>query len=373
MAASIVLYETKHEPLVHAFNARLTSGGAWRFRFYESATLEWLAPGQSENAQRECFVAIDEGGNVRGAYCLKSQAFLVGRRPLTIASMQGPVSEGIVNKRYGLVALQLVRDMTRRQPALFMWGGPAVLSGILVRLGWKQFEAPLLIRILRVNRFLRLNRLLRANRKVEIALDFLAAAGLGAVAIHLMQFCQSALGIGSRNDKGRATETARFGSWADDVWGSASLQYAMIAVRDSKTMNALLPAAGWPESTILRVDDGGEVIGWAAVRDTQFKDDARFGNLRVGSIIDSLARPGRETSVVHAASTFLERRQIDIIATNFTAANWIAAFQTRGFFAIRNRRRFTISPVLYQRAGGGEMHGDAVHLTPLDGDGPLGF
>jgi hypothetical protein len=372
MAASIVHYETIHEPLVHAFNARLSSGGS-RWRFYESASLDWLATGQSENAQRQCFVAIDEGGDVRGAYCLKSQTFLIGGQPLKIANVQGPISEGVVNKRYAMLALHMLRDITRREPAVFLWGGSAVLSGMLVSLAWKPLQGPLLIRILRVNRFLRLNRFLRSSRKVEMALDVLAATGLGEIAIHLTQFCQRALKARYPSDSVRATEVARFGTWADDLWESGSPEYEMIAVRDSKTMNALLPSTGWPESVIVRVDDGDEVIGWAAVRDTQFKDDARFGNLRVGSIIDSLARPGRETCVVCAATTFLERRQIDIIVTNYTHAKWIAAFQSRGFFAIRNRRSFTVSPALYEKMGSGQIDAGSVHLTPLDGDGPHGL
>jgi hypothetical protein len=370
MAIGVAPYRSEHEPKVRAFNARMAASGA-SWKFYESAAPKWLPGGPGANLRREYFVAVDDSGDVRGAYCLKFQSFLCRGQATAIASVQGPVSEGLINQRFGLLAVQMIRDMLRRQPRLFVWGGSERLSDVLDRLGWRQFQTPFLIRFVKVNRFLRLNGVLRRSGRARTALDILAATGLAAIGVRLLQFGRRVVTGGRRAPLLDVNEVARFGPWADAVWQAAKHHYEFIAVRDCETMNSLLPASGWPEARILRMDDGAQTIGWAAVRDTQFLRDDRFGDLRVGAIIDSLALPGQERSVVRAAARFLERRGVDIVVTHYASSRWVAACKACGFFARAGRRPFIVSPALYETIQGVDV--GALHLTALDGDGPHGF
>ena len=83
-----------------------------------------------------------------------------------------------------------------------------------------------------------------------------------------------------------------------------------------------MPAGAWPGAIILKISDPVGALGWAAIRVTDFTDDSRFGDLRLGSIIDALAAPGEEKRVIRAATTALQRAGVDLIATNFTHPAW---------------------------------------------------
>ncbi|MBS0333322.1 MAG: hypothetical protein JSS35_11180 [Proteobacteria bacterium] len=370
MATEIVPFEVQHESEVRALNRRLEAGGS-TWKFFEGAIPRWLPRGTVETAFREYFVARDEAG-VHGAYCLKHQSFLKDGAPLELASVQGPVSEGIIERRYGLLALQMVRDMLAREPNLFIWGGSDVLAALLDRLGWHRFDAPILIRVTRAGRFLRGARFLQTSPRRTALLRAVASTGLAPL---VFGFVHAALGLrhgGAPTGGAKAVEEPRFGAWADDIWAAARQAYGLIAVRDSETMNALLPVAGWPEATILRIARRDRTIGWAAVRDTQFQDDGRFGDLRVGSIIDSLAIPGEERAVVQAATAALKGRGVDAIMTHYINDAWIAAFQACGYAKDDNRRICLVSPPLLAELGENVSAG-RFHLTLLDGDGPHGF
>ena len=118
MAIRVTPYEKAHEPLVKAFNARMAEGGS-SWGFYENSKPEWLAPGASANARRDYYLAFDDEGVVRAGYCLKPEQFLLRGQPIELASIQGPISEGLVNPAYGMLAFQLIRDMESRAPNLF--------------------------------------------------------------------------------------------------------------------------------------------------------------------------------------------------------------------------------------------------------------
>ena len=370
MAIAIVPYGVEHEPLVRAFNQRMGERGT-HWGFYDTASPGWLAPGQSPNAQRDYYLGVDETPAVRGAYCLKQQQFLIGGEVVQAASIQGPVSEGLIDQRFGTVALHLIRDMQQRQPRLFAWGASERLLGVLRRMRWTEFHTPLALRITKTSRFLRMNRFLRKNRKIGAALDVLAVTGVGTLAVSLAQFGQRVAAGGLLGSRVKVTEVDRFGPWADTVWDAARGRYDFVALRDRATMNALLPIDGWPEAAILRIDQDGVTIGWAAMRDTQLKNDGRFGDLRVGSIIDSLALPGHEHSVIGAAARHLQRRGVDVVVANYASPVWIEAFRRSGFLISPKRRILVASPPLAEQLGAGSSHG--MHLTPLDGDGPLGL
>ena len=370
MSLHITEYEERHEELVRAFNARMAEAGS-DWEFYDRARPTWLAPKGNETPHRRFFLAIEDDRNVRGAYCLKSQDFLLPDRRLSAASIQGPVSEGLVDPRFGATALHLIRDMQNREPALFAWGASERLLGVLSRLKWKSYATPLCMRVVNASRFLQENRFLSSAPKFHRASRLLRAVRLERLGFSIVQTAAQ-VAAGGRPSSARSIVERRFGAWADLVWEAVKGSYRFIAVRDSRTMNRLLPESGWPEAEILRIERDGATIGWAAVRCSTLLDDARFGDLRVGSVIDALALPGCEGSILRAATAHLELQKAEVIVANFSSGVWLDGFRRCGFLVSQSRRTLVASPTLVSQIGEDAASAD-MHLTPLDGDGPLGL
>jgi len=372
MAFKVVRYKGEHEPRVAEFNGRMAAAGS-RWKFFESATPEWTPPGITEAVWRDYYLALDDAGPVRGAYCLKPQQFLLRGAPVSLAGLQGPVSEGVIDQRYVALAFLLVRDMEEREPNIFSWGAADRLVELLKELGWVEILTPAQMRIVRPNRFLRKAEAFRKSARNRLILDGLAATGAGHVGAHLVQSAQGMAAGGLGVSKAQVLEHERFGAWADDIWAQAKGDYGLIARRDCEAMNALLPPTGWPEAHILEVRDKGQAIGWAAVRDTQFVGDPRFGDLHVGSVIDSLAVPGAEKAVVRAATAFLEQQGVDVLYTTYTHPAWISAFKASGYLVSAGRRPLLMTAGLAEALGDPAAAIRDAHLTPIDCDGPHGL
>jgi hypothetical protein len=371
MAIRVVPYEPEHVPLVKALNRRLAEGGS-TWAFYEQANPEWLEPGATPNTQRDFYVALDDEGVARGGYALKPEVFLLRGKPIELASIQGPVSEGLVNAAYSPLAFQLIRDMESRSPNLFSWGASDRVLELFRRLKWREHRMPFQLRVVRPARFLRRNAFLRKRPRNRWVLDLLAYTGVGAAAIWSAQAALTWSGRGNRH-RLETVEVDSFGSWADEIWAAAAPQYELIAIRDRDTMNARLPRRGWFPAYILQITRGAQTMGWAAVFDTEFEADGRFGSLRVGSIIDALAHPGSEAAVLKSATAWLERRGVDAVVSNFTHPTWQAAFRQAGYFSSADRRPLTLSWDAAEAVGEDEVVSKGLHMTPIDGDGPRGL
>jgi hypothetical protein len=171
--------------------------------------------------------------------------------------------------------------------------------------------------------------------------------------------------------RSRATVVPSFGEWADQLWDQCKGRYSALAVRDAAMMNRLMPPGRWPPVTRLRVERGGRTVGWAAVMNTQMKDDDNYGDLRVGSIVDCLALPEDAGQVVSAASAFLRRGGADIIVSNQAHPAWVHGFAQNGYAVLANRRLFAASPGLRELLAPFDETALGLHLTNMDGHGPM--
>jgi hypothetical protein len=371
MPIQIVPYLPEHETSVKALNARLAAGGS-TWGFYDFAIPRWAPPGQTPHAARALYLAIDEAGATHAGYCLKTQTFLVGGVETEAASFQGPVSEGLVDPRYSMLGMRLVRDMERRSPLLFAWGATERLGALLKGLGWNQTGGALVMRIVRAERVLRLLPQIRRKPAVRSAAAMLAATGL---AQPLVSILQSALGLfsGGAGPQLKTVQEAQFGPWADEVWQACRDHYGFLAVRDAQTMNVLALREDWPHAIILRMEHEGRTVGWAALRDNVFPEGHRYAGLRIGSLIDSLAEPGFEAGVIEAATRFLQARGVDMVISVYTHRRWLRGFARAGYLVRPNWRPLNASSAMTARLAEVPGGPDSFHLTPLDGDGPHGF
>lgn len=376
MGIEVIPYTPDRESDVVAFNRRMHEGGT-SWGWYEHAEDEWLPRRPGIKVWREHYLALEKGEDgefVRGAYALKPQEWWIRGEPKTVTDWQGPVSEGLLSRKYNTLGLRLIRDMLKRYPLLYSWGhggDEASMLQMLRSLKWLIHPTPFCLRIVKPFNFFRKNRYLRGNSNNRMALDLLAYSGLGWAGLKLVH--AGLAFAGRRAPKAEVEEVPRFEAWADELWERCRDQYPVIGLRDATTMNALLPEQGWPGGIRLRVTQRGRDVGWVVVMDNALEGDARFGDLRVGSVIDCLASPEDANAVVAAANDFLVARGVDLIASNQAHPRWAEAFSDNGYVVLPGRRYFAASPELQKALEPFDEAQQGLHLTNLDGHGPHGF
>lgn len=371
MSIEIVPHSAAHVDAVAAFNRRLADGGS-PWNFYTEPEPAWIAPRPGQTVWREHHLAVDDAGEVRGAYALKPQTWLVRGEPHTVTDWQGPFSEGSVNVRFTTLGLRMIRDMLKKHPLLYSWGhggDDQPVVQMLQKMGWVMHQTPFCLLVVKPARFLRMNALLRSTPLRRLALDIGAYSGIGFVLLTLMHGVLRLRHF--RRFSATATVETTFGPWADELWRRCKARYTAIAVRDSASMNVLVPPAGWPPGIRLKVDRGGQTIGWAVVLDTQMRGDARFGTLRVGSVVDCLADPVDTGEVVAVATRYLRRRGVDIVISNQAHPAWVQGFAQNGYAVLPNKRMFAPSPALRKLMEPFDETAQGLHLTNMDGHGPM--
>ncbi len=373
MAIEVIPYAAEWVAGVEAFNQRMQTGGS-RWGWYGSPVDEWLPKSDGRKTWREHWLAVEDRETVRGAFALKPHEWHVHGSAHCVTDWQGPVTEGSIDRRFSALGLRLIREMLKQHPRLYSWGHGGQEQPMLLmldKLGWLLHPTPFCVRVLHPVRFLRQNRLLRSTPARRLALDVAAFSGAGSLGIRLLHASRAA----------RAHSVARaelepfeeFGPWADDLWERSMPLYEAIALRDARTMNALVTPGRWPPVFKLRALRDGVAIGWALVLDTQMHEEQRFGSLRVGSLVDCLAAPSDAASVVGAALRFLRARGVDIVISNQAHPAWIDALAAHGFLLVKNRRVFAASPALRKVLEPWPESSRGLHLTNMDGHGPMGL
>ena len=353
-------------PAVREFNLRLDAGGAPReFRFPECHISRWL-PKTDDRRLYEEYFALSEKDTVRGCYIFKHQDFSFYNVIHSVGFWHWPISEGLVNNKYSWVALRMLGTALKAQPLIYGLGMTDQLTRLLTAIGWSVCRMPFYFKVNCPERFLKEIRVLRKTRARQLIANLAARTGIGGLALKVLQSAR-AMG-GPRNE--RAEVISGFSGWADDLWNACKGLYAMIAVRDSETLNILYPANS-NRFLCYKVTRGSAVLGWAVLLDTQMRDSEHFGNLRVGSIVDCLALPEQASGVVRAATRVLEVRGVDLIVSNQSHAAWCAALQSAGFLPGPSNFRFAASRELAKILDPFPTTMGYIHLNWADSDRPV--
>ena len=351
MSVRIVPYTADHVAAVREFNRRLAPEGLDELQFPETPDPHWL-PGM------ELFVALEEDA-VRGGYILRRQRFRVMGEDVPVAHYRLPLSEGVIDRKYAMLGLRLVRDAMAREPRLYAlgMGGPQhPLPQMLKRLAWRMSTVPFYFKVVHPFRFLREIRALRTTSARRLMLDIAAYSGAGWLGLRLM-------GHARRVGGPRPDTAATFAGWADSVWEANRDGYALVAARDAQTLDTLYSP---DDDRFLRIRAGG---GWAVLLDTAMEGHKQFGSIRVGTIVDCLAHPEETADVVRAATSVLEKRGVDLIVSNQLHSGWGQGLAAAGFHKGPSNFLFAASPALASLLGEAE-EGD-LHINRGDGDGPI--
>lgn len=376
MAISIQPYRQEHEAAVEEFNRRLQRlSGDPDLVFSKTAIPRWLPPGDNNPVWNEFFVAV-EGSSVRGAYGLKQEmGFVRGKGMYRVACYHHPLSEGIIDRSYASVGALLARDALARQPFLYalgMGGYERPLPKMLKALGFGLTPIPFYFRVLHPAKFLREMQALRQARWRALLMNIAAATGTGWLAL------KSAQGMSKLRDGAKdfvtyhaVEEVAEFSEWADGLWDQAKDNVSFAAVRDANTLRLLYPEHVTSVRR-LRVNRNREAIGWAIVGER--RKDSKFGQMRVGSIVDCWASPENAQAVIQAATQALEKDDIDLIVSNQSHHVWCRAFESAGFLKGPSTFIFAASKKLTELLQPLEQNRPSFHITRADGDGlPANF
>lgn len=370
MAIEIEQYVDDFIPAVAAFNARLRAANV-PFDFPEHSVSRWLPPLAGREIYEEYFLAIENKTDVRGAFILKPQPFWIQGETAMVAHFDLPISEGLVDKAYSMVGVQLLMGALKRQPLLFSLGIGGLdesLAQLLKRSGWTVWAIPFFFRVNHAAPFLRNVSAIRGTPARRLAADLGTLSGLGQLAFKTVQWWNRDASVACGTGQAETFET--FDTWADELWAACRPEYNLCAVRDHTILN-ILYSPGHRDYIRLRVSDGSTVLGWVIAVDTQMVGSRHFGNLRVATIVDCLALKKDAGRVVYAAAEALDARGADLVISNQGDHAWGAACRANGFFEGPSNYIFAASRKLADKLQPLDANQGRVHMTRGDGAGPI--
>jgi hypothetical protein len=355
---------------LRAFNQRLAAGGAgWRFP--EDPRPDWLPWTPRSEVFQELFLVL-EGDTVRGGYVLKHQPVSLRGQIRRMGNLYMPLSEGTINRTYSLVGPRLFSDALHRESLLFAigLGGTNVPVTSLVRaLGWQLQAVPFFFKVLHGARFLRHIRYLRTTRLRTVLLDLAASSGAGWLAAKLVR---ALLSRRPRPGAALRIDTVdRFEEWADRLWHRCAASYSFVAVRTSEVLNRIYPP-GRAGLFRLRISMADQVVGYAVVQEENALYSEFMGEMRVGTIVDALARPEHADAVIWMATRELEARGVDVIITNQSHPAWGTALRRAGFLQGPSNYIFATARRLTEEIRAVDPEGRELHVNRGDGDWPWG-
>ena len=366
-------YLPEHEAAVQRFNQRVLAGVPDPdLVFFRYAEPRWLPKVAGRTVYQEYFVALDNGA-VRGGYALKRQNFSFADASVrSIGYYHHPLSEGIVDKSYGMVGALLLRDAMQRSPLLYclgMGGYDRPLPKMLIKLGCSHCAVPFYFKVVHPYKFLRQMQALRTSPLRRSLMDTAAFTGSGWLTAKMLDVINKL-----KTPQGRACSAQvveQFSGWADPLWQQSKNSCTLTAVRDSSVLSDLYPREE-KNLTRLRISRNGSDIGWAVVGER--RKDAKYGSMRVGSIVDCWAAPEHALAVVRAAERALKERGMDLIVSNQSHESWCRAFESAGFFQAESSFIFAASKKLMEHLPPFAEVRPRMHFTRADGDGlPANF
>lgn len=364
MPLQIVPLTEMHRSAVQAFNQRMAAG---------KAASDFLLPSEPAATPKDDdsvidwtqFVVID-GEDVRGGVLKMDQPGWLNGQEVRAINFQSPLSEGIVDPKYSMVAMQLVRFEQKQSEAVFMVGMGSQekpLPRLLSAVGWSVRPVPFLFRIHQAGRVLKDLRVLHTSPLRSVAVQVARLTGAGSIGISILQRSRV------RCD-GVVHQERSWGSWADTIWDCYRRSCSFAVKRDRRTLIDLYPKND-PTLKRLVILRDQQPVGWAVCANTKFANHLHFGNLQVGSILDCVAVPDAMALTAALADRELSSAGAELVIVNQSHTKWVKAFRSAGFFAGPSNFLLAMSKTLTEAVHsirGGEQ---LVHVTRGDGDGRI--
>jgi hypothetical protein len=367
MGLRVVYHEASHDAAVRAFNTRLRAADALLFALPETAP----APNPNTPApgiEFRHFVVVDDAGEVRGGYFIRTQPFCIRGHVRGVGHYQAPLSEGIVDKRYAAVGAVMLAHALEQQPLLFamgMGGRDRPLPRMLRAMGWPILETPFYFLVLDGKRFLRNIGPLRGRPDRRVAADILAFSGLGGLALKGIQRARTRNRLDMRYGQ---HSIQGFSEWADRIWQASAERYSLSAVRTADYLRFIYPpkAAGYYG---VRLTEGATPAGWVQMLDCRPLERSYFGEMRVAALVDGVGWPAVIPSLVHCAVEAARERHADVVVSNQMHLDWTAALKSAGFWQGPSNYLLALSNELRKLLDPLEEATPRIHFNRGDGDG----
>jgi hypothetical protein len=367
MEIRIVPYSPTEAAGAQAFNERL----------YAKGEVEFLLPRQAPEAEAEDalirnshFLAL-EGDVVRGGFMLARFPAILAGQPVEIINCREPLSEGIVDPKYSLLALRLLKDIQQRGPYMFALGmgsEQARFTRLLKAAGWTIEPVPFLFRVTRVSRFLSELRTLQ-NSSVRRLLGRIARlSGAGKIGVSALQ--AKSMGAAFRLRGATIERITEWGSWTDALWEDFRRSCSFCVKRDRATL-AELYRIGKDRSQVFLIRRDDKPIGWVAALNSQMNQHKYFGNMQVATILDCIAYPGAMEAALALATRALRADGADLIVTNQSYRPWLKAFRSAGFLSSGSNYFLATSKPLTQAIASQPGGRERMHFTRGDSDGRI--
>jgi hypothetical protein len=363
----VVYYQASHEPAVRAFNARMRAADALLFALPEAA------PAPNPNTpvpgiEFRHFVVVDDAGEVRGGYFIRTQPFYIRGGIHVLGHYQAPLSEGIVDKRYAAVGAVMLAHALEQQPLLFamgMGGMDRPLPRMLRAMGWPILETPFYFLVLNARRFLRNIGPLRSHSGRRVAADVLAFSGLGGLALKGVQRVRTRNRFDTRYGQ---RPIRNFSAWADQIWQASAEQYSFSAVRTADYLRFIYPAMDSHYYGV-QLTEGDAPAGWVQMLDCQPLERSYFGDMRVAALVDGVGPLAAIPSLIHSGVEAARERHADMVVSNQMHRGWTSALKAAGFWQGPSNYLLALSKELRKLVDPLEEALPRIHFNRGDGDG----
>lgn len=354
-------------PACRAFNERLLRHGEPPFLLPDSAPEE--RPAGATKPASAHYVAVDAEGAVRGGVLVVEHRGWFEERDVPVLNIQSPLSEGIADRAFAGVGLQMLRFVLQRNPrcyAIGMGGEQSPFARFLKAAGWGVSPVPFQFAVIHASRFLREAGPLRQGNKRKMA-RLAAASGLGALAAMAWRGTHRA-----PPGRGYSLEAAE-PEWPEElngIWQRCRGSFAFAVTRDARGASELHPR-GQPRLQRYVLRSRGDVAGWSAAKITAMRDNPHFGNLTVGTVLDAIAPPEHLTVLLAKTRDALCDLGADLILANYTHAVWREQLRKLGFLAGPSNYMAAVSRAVSKGLMPAPRGSERAYVTRADGDGRL--
>jgi len=326
------------------------------------------APADDDFPVRRCRLLLYEGEEIRAFQNFFEHELYVRGMPHKFVWPNGPLSEAVVDPKFGMCWPMLLQHSLKLQPLHLAVGGTPQTQGVWKGFGWTRcVPIPRFYLPLQPSRLLREMDVFRRTRSKRLVADALSVSRVGSVLARLSE--------GLRRPRPDADitweEIPEFGSAIDEIWHAASHKYSAVTRRDAATLNRLYKPGDTRFRRIL-VRRSGRAIGWF-LYSLALKPSAEmnlgYGNARTAALIDAFADPIEASHVLKAARKQFEDARVELAFGNWSHHAWQDACLKAGFWK-RNTNNWLVVSKAGQAFFQSEQDVRESHFSDGDCDGP---
>ncbi len=299
---------------------------------------------------------------------LTTQRGWLRKAVIPLVNVQSPLSEGLVDRRFSGVSLEMLKFIGSCSPyayAVGMGSEQKPFPRLLRAAGWSLMAVPFEFSVISPGRFLREIGPLRL-RKWRWFARAAAASGLGSAMLAGWRLAHPDPSL-------RFYSLEPAASWpngTEAVWERCRDEVTFSILRDEETLGALYPDTQ-PRLKRFVLRFRGDVVGWSVCVATKMKHNVNFGDMFVGTILDGLSTKAHLAALLALTRNALREVGAEVILTNQMNCLWQMESRRLGFLGAPSNYLLALSKGLGAALGSDPGAFDRMHVNRGDGDGRI--